>query len=54
MKSNVKSIAFLLLLGVFSATGLAGCDKDGPMENTGEELDEAAQDTKRAIDDATD
>jgi hypothetical protein len=54
MKSNFKNIAFLLLLGIFSGAGLAGCDSDGPMEDAGEELDEAAQDTKRAIDDATD
>jgi predicted small lipoprotein YifL len=33
---------------------LVGCDNKGPAERTGEKLDEAVQDTKRAVEDATD
>ena len=32
----------------------SGCPKDGALENAGEELDEAANDAGRAIEDATD
>lgn len=33
---------------------LVGCDNKGPAERTDEKLDEAVQDTKRAVEDATD
>lgn len=54
MKINLKNIAFWVFFSIFSVVGLAGCDKDGPMEDAGEQLDEASQDAKRAIEDATD
>ena len=34
------SLALLLALSVFA---LAACDQDGPMENAGEEIDEAVE-----------
>jgi len=47
-----KLFALGILLGGF---GLAACDEaDGPAERAGEQVDEAIQDTKRAVDDATD
>jgi predicted small lipoprotein YifL len=48
----------ILLSGMFVATlalgALAGCEEKGPAEKAGEAIDEAAKDTKRAIEDATD
>jgi hypothetical protein len=46
----------LLALGiVLGGLGLTACDEaDGPVEQAGENVDEAIQDTKRAVDDATD
>lgn len=54
MKTHLRNIVFWLFFSIFSVSGLVGCDKDGPMENAGEELDEAGKDAKRAIEDATD
>lgn len=49
----MRSILAVLLLG--GSLGLAACDEaDGPAEQVGEAVDEAAQDTKRAVQDATD
>ena len=40
---------------VVAGLGLTACDaSDGPAEQAGEKVDEAIQDTKRAVDDATD
>lgn len=33
---------------------LAGCEEQGPAEQAGEAVDEAVQDTKRAVEDAAD
>lgn len=33
---------------------LAGCEEQGPAEKAGEAIDEAVQDTKRAVQDAAD
>ena len=44
-------IAFALSL---SAAALGGCDSEGPAEQAGETVDEAAKDTGRAVKDATD
>jgi hypothetical protein len=37
---NRQQIAVFLL----AAMGVAGCEKDGPLERAGEEIDEAAED----------
>jgi len=46
----------LFALGILlTGLGLTACDDaDGPAEQIGEDVDEAIQDTKRAVDDATD
>ena len=46
MENKVKKALAVLLLSTFGAFGLAGCDQDGPAENFGEEVDEAAQASK--------
>ena len=46
---------FLLMIMLATAvTPLIGCKEQGPMEEAGEKVDEAAKDTKRAVKDATD
>jgi hypothetical protein len=46
----------LALLVALSGTGLYACseEKKGPLERAGEKIDEKVQDTKRAVEDATD
>ena len=44
-----------LVLGAFLSLGLiSGCEDKGPVEEFGEKVDEAANDAKRKIEDATD
>ncbi|SMF14103.1 hypothetical protein SAMN06265365_10567 [Tistlia consotensis] len=53
----MKRLFSLLFICTFLASGFAltGCDDhEGPAEKAGKKVDEAIQDTKRAIDDATD
>jgi len=47
MKTSL-TLAALLLTGILAA----GCDNDGPMENAGEAIDEAATDIGNAAEDA--
>lgn len=47
MKTSL-TMAALLLTGILAA----GCDNDGPMENAGEAIDEAATDIGNAAEDA--
>lgn len=54
MEINTRKLVAVLLLSTFGALGLSACEQDGPAENFGEQVDEAAQDTKRAVEDATD
>lgn len=51
-----RHISRAFMIGTLALTPLAltACDEDGPAEEVGEEIDEGAQDTKRAIEDATD
>ena len=52
MTSLRALMAVLMLGGVLS---LAACDEaDGPAEQVGQAVDEAANDAKRAVQDATD
>ena len=53
---NRRRIAMTLLAISFSGMVAAGCKKepDGPLEEAGEEIDEAINDTKRKVEDATD
>lgn len=46
-------LAFLIAIPLLFV--LPGCEKEqGPLEEAGENLDEAIQDTKRAVEDAAD
>lgn len=50
----MKHLAILLaFLGAFGLAGLTGCEDDGPMEEMGESMDEAAEDTGEAMEDMT-
>lgn len=46
-------LAFIasLMIGVM---GVSGCEQEGPAEEAGEAVDEAAEDAKRKVEDATD
>ena len=44
---------FISLLIMFFGGLLAGCDDDGPMEEMGESVDEAAEEVEDEVDDAT-
>lgn len=51
---GMKKLLQVLVLGA-SLGFLVGCDNnEGPLEEAGEKVDEAAKDTKRAVKDATD
>lgn len=54
--TTARKLPLAMMAGVFMFTGLAiaGCDDEGPMEKAGKAADEAVQDTKRAVEDATD
>ncbi|MCG3111609.1 MAG: hypothetical protein LLH30_14775 [Candidatus Manganitrophus sp. SA1] len=47
-KKMLLTLAMLSILG-----SLVACEREGPMERTGEKVDEAAEDTKDAVKDAT-
>lgn len=60
MKVNVKILGSILLAAMFSF-GMAACEKKGPVEQAGEEVDEAVDTMKRGeestatkVDDAAD
>lgn len=40
------------ILALFLALGLAACEREGPAERAGENIDEAAEDAGEAVDDA--
>jgi hypothetical protein len=54
--NGMKSFRRFFTLALFASfAALASCDEpDGPAEKAGEAIDEAVQDTKRAVEDATD
>lgn len=58
MSNTEKSVAsrsiLALLFGAMSLLSLASCVGDGRAENAGEKVDEAANDAKRAMEDAAD
>ena len=45
--TGIRVLLSVLLLG--GALGLAACEEQGPAEQAGEAVDEAVQDTKRAV-----
>jgi len=52
----IRSLAVLPVLLVLSGACLSACqeEKKGPLEKAGEKIDEKVNDTKRAVEDATD
>jgi predicted small lipoprotein YifL len=48
-----ETIATILLVSTMLFT-LSACEEQGPLEEAGEEVDEAFEDAGEAIDDATD
>ncbi len=44
----------LYLLFIVAVLGLAACDEQGPAEEAGEQIDEAAEEAGDAFEDATD
>jgi hypothetical protein len=50
--ANMK-LPHLLLIAMVAAFGVSGCDADdGPAEETGQALDDAATDARNAVEDA--
>lgn len=43
MKTTARTLFFLMLLALFSAGALTGCEDPGPAEETGQEIDEAVE-----------
>jgi hypothetical protein len=50
-KKLIPAVALAMLMSLGFVTA---CEKEGPVEKLGEKVDEAASDTKRAIEDAAD
>ncbi len=53
----MNTLTGLIRIGLFTLLGtmaLIGCSEDTGFEETGEKVDEMVQDTKRAVEDATD
>ncbi|WP_168058317.1 hypothetical protein [Candidatus Manganitrophus noduliformans] len=48
-KKMFLTLAMLSILG-----SLVACEQEGPMERAGENVDEAAEETKEKVEDATD
>ncbi len=53
IRNHSRTLALLIAMPLLFV--LPGCEKEqGPMEQAGENLDEAVQDAKRAVEDAAD
>lgn len=50
----MKFRIFLAVLIAALTVGLAGCEKEGPMERAGEKLDDATEEVKDAAEEAGD
>jgi hypothetical protein len=51
----MKKALIMMILAGFAAPLMVGCEKnEGPLEEAGEKVDEAAKDAGRAVKDATD
>ena len=50
---NVKTSLLFVLAAVF-LLGLVACEKEGPMEKAGKQVDEAVEKTEKAIKEKTD
>lgn len=45
---------FILAVAMFLGVGFSACEKEGPAEKAGKEIDKAAKDVGRAVDNAAD
>lgn len=54
MNSKRKYITGMVFTAIMSVALMTGCEKDGPVEDAGETIDEAAKDAGREIEDAMD
>jgi hypothetical protein len=46
----MREILYPATLALIFALGTAGCEREGPMEETGEEIDEAAEEARDRAD----
>jgi hypothetical protein len=53
MKALMKKMAIVFSVLAFFAFGLAGCEKEGPAEKAGKEIDQAFDSAKKELDKAT-
>ena len=51
---TMKFKTFVLLLLLLVTIALTGCEKDGPMENAGEKIDNSIENAGQALEDAGD
>lgn len=50
--ATLRSAALAFIFA--SLVGVSGCESDGPMENAGEEIDDAVEDVQDSTEDAVD
>jgi len=50
---TIVNLLFVLVLTAGAMTAVPGCKKEGPAEEAGEAIDEAAEDVGDAVEDAT-
>lgn len=43
MNKTTRTLFFLILLALFSASALTGCEDPGPAEQAGQDIDEAVE-----------
>jgi hypothetical protein len=49
-RSTLGAVALASVLGLVTMTGLAACERKGPAENAGEEIDNAMDEVKDKLD----
>jgi hypothetical protein len=54
MDITIRKAIAVILLSAYGALALPACQEDGPAEDLGEKVDEAADDAGRAVEDAAD
>lgn len=52
--TDFGKIVFVTAALGLGSLAVSGCEEQGPAEKAGEKIDEAINDTKRAVEDATD
>lgn len=54
MKFDIKKLTTMKLIAAFALAGLSGAGQDGPMQEFEQDLGEAAQYTRRKLEDTVD